>query len=146
MNRTPRFPRLPRTSRAAEEDNPRFMKAGMAGLATTLLVWGGLGLAGLGLAERFAQADPGGCPSGKSCMRWCPGDPDPAGRPIPWDASVCHDYFWDYAGVHDIGTGTFYSWSSVPFKKPPPPGPVPTQTSYLPLPTLPFCPVPPWCP
>ena len=82
------------------------MKAGLAGLATTLLVWGGLGLAGLGLAERFAQADPGGCPSGKSCMRWCPGDPDPAGRPIPWDSSVCHDYFWDYAGVHEIGTGT----------------------------------------
>ena len=39
--------------------------------------------------------------------RWCPGDPDPAGRPIPWDGNVCHDFYWDSAGVHDIGTGTF---------------------------------------
>lgn len=67
-------------------------------------------------------------------------------RPISWDANVCHDFYWDSAGVHDMGTGLFYSWSSLPFKQPPPAGPVPTQTSYLPLPTLPFCPVPPWCP
>jgi len=120
------------------------VKAGVVGLATALMVSGGVGLAGL--PARFAQADPAGCAPGKSCMRWCPGDPDPAGRPIPWDASVCHDFYWDSAGVHDAGTGTFYAWSSLPFKQPPPPGPVPTQTSYLPLPTLPFCPVPPWCP
>lgn len=120
------------------------MKAGVVGLATALMVSGPIGLAGR--PARFAQADPAACAPGKSCMRWCPGDPDPAGRPIPWDASVCHDFYWDSVGVHDIGTGTFYAWSSLPFKQPPPPGPVPTQTSYLPLPTLPFCPVPPWCP
>lgn len=79
-------------------------------------------------------------------MRWCPGDLDPAGRPIPWDSSVCHDVLWDSAGLDDIGTGNFYAWSALPFKFPPPPGVVPTQTSYLPLPTLNFCPLPPWCP
>ena len=120
------------------------MKAGVVGLATTLLVCGGVGVAGL--PARLAQADPGACAPGKACMRWCPGDPDPAGRPIPWDGGVCHDFYWDSAGVHDVGTSTFYSWSSLPFNQPPPPGPVPTQTSYLPLPTLPFCPLPPWCP
>lgn len=79
-------------------------------------------------------------------MRWCPGDLDPAGRPIPWDSSVCQDFLWDSAGLDDIGTGNFYAWSALPFKFPPPPGVVPTQTSYLPLPTLNFCPLPPWCP
>jgi hypothetical protein len=54
---------------------------------------------------RFAGAVPGDCAPGSSCLRWCPGDPDPAGRPIPWDSNVCHDFYWDYAGVHDIGTG-----------------------------------------
>ena len=120
------------------------MKAGIACLAMAVLLWAALGA--LGLAERFAAAAPGDCAPGSSCQRWCPGDPDPAGRPVPWDSNVCHDFYWDYAGVHDTGTGAFYSWSSLPFKKPPPPGPVPTQTSYLPLPALPFCPVPPWCP
>jgi hypothetical protein len=104
------------------------MKAGILGLATTLLVWIGLGLTALGLAAQF----------GKSCMRWCPGDPDPAGRPVPWDSSVCHEFYWDSAGVHDVGTGTFCAWSSLPYNVPPPAGPVPTETSYLPL--------PPWCP
>jgi hypothetical protein len=71
-----------------------------------------------------------------------PGDPDPAGRPIPWDSSVCHHFFWDSAGLTDVGTGTFYAWSTLPNKVPPPLGPVPTEPSYLPLPTLAFCPVP----
>jgi hypothetical protein len=116
MNRTPRFPRLPNTRDAAAEKNPRSRKAGVAGLATTLLVWGGLSLAVLGPAANTAQAAPG-CPSSTSnCQKWCPGDSDPAGRPIPWDTSVCHDFYWDYYGVHDIGTGKFYSWRSLPFK------------------------------
>jgi hypothetical protein len=82
----------------------------LVGLATTLLVCGGLSL----LAPS-AQAAPG-CPAGKSCQQWCPGDPNPAGRPVPWDGSVCHDYFWDYKGVHDIGTGAFYRWSEMPWE------------------------------
>jgi hypothetical protein len=86
------------------------MKAATVGLATTLLVWGGVGL-----STPSAQAAPAGCPTGKSCQRWCPGDPNPAGRPVPWDGSACHDYFWDYYGVHDIGTGAFYAWSTMPW-------------------------------
>jgi hypothetical protein len=123
------------------------MKPRILRLATAILVWIGLGLAGLGLAAHFARAVPGAsCAPGKACMQWCPGDPDPAGRPVPWDSSVCHEFYWDSTGVHDVGTGTFYAWSSLPYDHPPPAGPVPTETSYLPLPTLPFCPVPPWCP
>jgi hypothetical protein len=82
------------------------MKAALVGLATTLLLWGGSGL-----AAPSAEAAP--CPAGKSCMTWCPGDPNPAGRPVPWDTGVCHDYYWDYYGVHDIGTGAFYKWNQM---------------------------------
>jgi hypothetical protein len=90
------------------------MKRLVIGLATSVLVSGGLGLAGLGPAAPFAQAAP--CPALQACTTWCPGQPDPAGRPIPWDRGVCHDYYWDSYGVHDIGTGQFYSWRSMPFK------------------------------
>jgi hypothetical protein len=131
MNRTSRF--------SGAERKLRMAHAGTVWAAATLLL--------VGVTAHFAQADPGvGCPRSTSCQRWCPGDPDPAGRPVPWDTGVCHDYYWDYKGVHDVGTGQFYAWNSMPFKQPPPAGPVPTETSYLPLPTLPFCPVPPWCP
>jgi hypothetical protein len=147
MYRMPRYPHAPRAGEPAGKHNPSRIKAGMAGVATTVLVWGGLGLSGLGLAAHFAHADPPrDCAPGKACIQWCPGDPDPAARPVPWDPTVCHTYFWDFRGVHDVGTGSFYSWSGLPYDVPPPPGPVPTETSYLPLPTLNFCPVPPWCP
>ena len=82
------------------------MKAALVGLATTLLLWGGSGL-----AAPAAGAAP--CPAGKSCTTWCPGDPNPAGRPVPWDTGVCHDYYWDSYGVHDIGTGAFYKWNQM---------------------------------
>jgi hypothetical protein len=36
-----------------------------------------------------------------------------SGRPIPWDTDVCHDFYWDSYGVHDIGTGAFYAWRSM---------------------------------
>jgi hypothetical protein len=132
-NRLPRFTSLP----CSRGNTGRSMKRLIVGAATAVSVSGGLGL-----AARFAQADPvGNCPSAKSCMHWCPGDPDPAGRPIPWDASVCNDFFWDSTGLHDVGTGTFHARSALAFDVPPPAGPVPTQTSYLPLPTLNFCPI-----
>lgn len=83
------------------------MKAGVVGLATALMVSADVGSAGL--PARFAQADPGACAPGKACMRWCPGDPDPAARPIPWDAGVCHDFYWDSVGVNDVSTGAFYA-------------------------------------
>lgn len=99
---------IPRTNPQAKGNNPRLMRAAIAGLATTLLMFGGSGL-----AAPSAGAAP--CPAGKSCQHWCPGDANPAGRPVPWDSNVCHDYFWDYYGVHDIGDGKFYSWRDMPW-------------------------------
>jgi hypothetical protein len=72
------------------------MRPLIAGLATTVLVSGGLGLAGLGLGAGTAQA---GTPGTNT---WCPGQPMPqpaAGQPpLTWDMSVCHDW---YAGWPD---------------------------------------------
>ncbi|WP_142280645.1 hypothetical protein [Mycobacterium saskatchewanense] len=79
------------------------MKAALAMVATVVTLSGGLAI-----DAPPALAAP--CPAGQSCQQWCPGDPNPAGRPVPWDGNVCHDYYWDYYGVHDIGTGAFYSW------------------------------------
>ncbi len=81
---------------------------GLARTGIALAVWGGLSV-----AAPAAQAAP--CPAGKACQQWCPGDPNPAGRPVPWDGGVCHDFFWDYYGVHDVGTGAFYRWSEMPW-------------------------------
>jgi hypothetical protein len=74
--------------------------------AAVLMVFGGPAPA--------AHADPI-CPPGKGCMKWCPGDPNPAGRPVPWDTGVCHDFFWDNRGVYDIGTRIFYPWNAMPW-------------------------------
>jgi hypothetical protein len=72
------------------------MQQGIAGFARTVLVSGGLGLAGLGLVAGTAQAAP---PSGP--YAWCPGD-DPGGGPggpfnspgpPNWDWNICHTYY-----------------------------------------------------
>ncbi|EUA03396.1 hypothetical protein I545_1022 [Mycobacterium kansasii 662] len=38
---------------------------------------------------------------------------------MPWDGDVCRGYYrgyyWDSYGVHDIGTGAFYSWRDMPW-------------------------------
>ncbi|MDT5145583.1 MAG: hypothetical protein QOC58_228 [Mycobacterium sp.] len=108
MTPAPRSSRLPRTGPVAGDNSPRFMKTAFLALATPLMIWGGLGL-----AAPTAQAAP--CPNTASCQRWCPGDANPAGRPVPWDGSACHDYYWDYYGVHDVGTGAFYAWRDMPW-------------------------------
>jgi len=87
-------------------------KAGILGLAAPLLL---LGLASVGPGAPSAQAN-SGCPRLQACTTWCPGDPNPAGRPVPWDGGVCHDYYWDSYGVHDVGTGQFYSWATMPWR------------------------------
>ena len=71
-----------------EGNNVRSMKRGIAGLATTLVLSGGLGLAGLGLAAGTAQALPS----------WCPGQPLPAPN-VNWDMGLCHNYRVDPGGV-----------------------------------------------
>ncbi len=108
MNPTGRFSRFRRTPAPTTRNNPVGMKAMIAGLATASFMLGGAGL-----AAPSAQAAP--CPAGKSCQHWCPGDVLPAGRPVPWDGNVCHDYYWDYYGVHDIGDGANYSWRDMPW-------------------------------
>jgi hypothetical protein len=56
MNRTSRFTRIPSTRKAAEENNPGFTKRLTVGLATTVLLWGGV--AGVvGMSAGTAQAD-----------------------------------------------------------------------------------------
>jgi hypothetical protein len=72
--------------------NPQSMKLGVAGLATTVLVSGGLGLAGLGLAAGAAQANPPGCGQYDAC--WCPGQRMPGNGNVvgDWDSTACHDY------------------------------------------------------
>jgi hypothetical protein len=63
--------------------NLRSMERLIVGLATTVLVSGGLGLAGLGLGVPTAQAD----------EEWCPSMGLPrSAEPIDWDWSVCHNY------------------------------------------------------
>jgi hypothetical protein len=57
------------------------MKRGIAEIATTLLLSGSLGLAGLGLSAGTAQALPS----------WCPGQPLPAPN-VNWDMGLCHNY------------------------------------------------------
>jgi hypothetical protein len=86
------------------------MKRAIVGLATAMLVCGGLGLAGLGLGAGAAQAD--GCEVPYGC--WCPGKPLPkTSGPIDWDMSVCHNYHYSPMG----GYGDFlpeppgYCWN-----------------------------------
>jgi hypothetical protein len=67
--------------------------------ATTMLVSGGLGLAGLGLASGPAQAEPGPFPA----YHWCPGDFwDPVWG-FNWDGGRCHDDFYYDGEPHDAG-------------------------------------------
>ena len=66
----------------------RSMKRGIAGLATTVLLSGGLGLAGLGLSAGIAEALPS----------WCPGQPLPNPN-VNWDMGLCHYYSVDQNGA-----------------------------------------------
>ena len=91
-------------------------------LATTVVLSGGLGLAGLGLGAGTAQAGPifgpsyegGNCPGGITCTHWCPGDPlIPGSSVITWDWNVCHDWYWNSEGVVDVGSNVIYPWHGV---------------------------------
>jgi hypothetical protein len=80
------------------------LRRGIVGLATAVLVSGGLGLAGLALAAGTAQALPS----------WCPGQPLP-NPDVDWDMGLCHYYGVDGAGVVNA-IGDFYP----PGVRPPP--------------------------
>ena len=72
------------------------MKRPVGGVATALMMFGGLGIAAVGPAAGIAHA---------GAFHWCPGNPPPQGiiidgsghtQRVPiypaWDTSVCHDY------------------------------------------------------
>jgi hypothetical protein len=72
------------------------MELGIARLALTVLVSGGLSVAGFGLAVGTAQAEP-------PTQTWCPGQPMPQqdpSHPLVWDMSVCHDWYEWHEGTH----------------------------------------------
>jgi hypothetical protein len=93
--------------------------------ATSVLVAGGLGLSGLGLATATADGPSyqgGNCPSGLTCTHWCPGDPAiPGSQVLSWDWNVCHDWYWNSEGIVDVTTNTIYPWSGTPHAAAPPP-------------------------
>ena len=95
----------------------RSSKPAIAGLVTTLLVTGGLGLAGLGLAAGAAQADPGLAQfpqfhgpvpaKARGPYQWCPGQHLPT-TDTHWDMSVCHTWYYvDYGWQANVGTGVY---------------------------------------
>jgi hypothetical protein len=101
---------------------------------TTVIVSGGLGLAGLALTAATAHADNpfwgpsysgGNCPPGVgSCTHWCPGDPPiPGSQVLSWDWNICHDWYWNSEGIVDIDANTVYPWQGVPHEAAPPPAP-----------------------
>jgi hypothetical protein len=89
MDRSAGFKRIPSTRSAVAEDNPGFMERLIVGVATTVVVSGGLGLAGLALAGT-AHADDGP-------HQWCPGQSMRPGvgpgSEIVWDMHVCHTWY-----------------------------------------------------
>jgi hypothetical protein len=99
MNRSSQSRRRP----GPRGNTVRRKKLGIAGLATTLLVSGGLGLVGLVLAAGTALAEPGFAQShgpvpdkARGPYQWCPGQRLPADD-VVWDMSVCHTWYWvDY--------------------------------------------------
>jgi hypothetical protein len=119
MNRTTRFRLILSTHQAAEEDNPRFMKRLIVGLATTVLLSGSV--AGVvGMSVGTAHAD-----------EWCPGQYVwPGLRATGWDLSVCHEY-------HEQCPPGYYGGCPDNIVE----GPAPPY-----VPGLRFCPIPPWCP
>ena len=101
----------------------------IARLATTALVAGGLGVAGLGPAAGTAHADGGP-------HRWCPGEPlPPTGNhvtnPVIWDNNICHTWYW--VPVGGMGNAGQFVWDGA---TPPPHGPPPCYGAPICLPGL----------
>jgi hypothetical protein len=79
--------------------------------AATVVVSGGLGLAGLGLGLGTAQA---------YSFHWCPGEEAPyTSGTINWDWNVCHSYHYQGNTMIDDADGRVIS-----APPPPPPGAV----------------------
>jgi hypothetical protein len=108
------------------------------GLATTLLVSGGLGVAGLG--ECIAHAEDWCSPPAMvngvwyGPNRWCPGDSlfhltqNHVTNPINWDMKVCHTYYNVPWGQGNIGQNIWEGANPLPPETLPPPHPLPPDT------------------
>lgn len=111
--------------------------------AASIVVAGGLGLSGLGLATAVAQGPSyqgGNCPPGMTCTHWCPGAPNPPGSQVlSWDWNVCHDWYWDSYGITDVTTNTMYPWSGAPRPAAAPPPLAPAPPPPPPAAPHPFC-------
>jgi hypothetical protein len=116
-------------------NNVRSMPRQIVRVATTALVAGGLGVAGLGLTVGTAAAHPGpvplnawpGCPEDhpQGPCRWCPGQPlPPTGNhvtnPVIWDNNICHTYYYVYFGQGNVAQNI---WDGDNPPPPPPPAP-----------------------
>lgn len=81
------------SKRKRNVNTTHILKRAIAGLATTLLVSGGLVAAGISMSAGTAQALPS----------WCPGQPLP-NPGVHWDMGLCHYYRVDpNGGVAAIG-------------------------------------------
>ena len=113
--------------------------------ATTVVVSGALGLAGLAMSAGTATAQGpsyqgGNCPIGVTCTHWCPGDPAiPGSQVLSWDPSVCHDWYWNSEGIVDVTTSIIYPWSGAPHPTEPPPPLVAPPPPPPPPGPRPFC-------
>jgi hypothetical protein len=111
------------------------MKRVVVGLATTVLVSGGLGLAGLGLGTGTARADDDCSPAAMVngiCYgpnHWCPGDSlfhltqNHVYNPVTWDMNVCHTYYHVAFDQGNQGQGIWDGPNPPPPMAPPPPAP-----------------------
>jgi hypothetical protein len=109
------------------------MKRVIVGLATTVLVSGGLGLAGLGLGAGTAQAvcSPGAAVVNGMCYgpnHWCPGQSlyvsqGGPNRDVNWDMSVCHTWYWVADGDGNVSPQVWDGDNPPPPAAPPPPAP-----------------------
>jgi hypothetical protein len=113
MNRILRVTSIRRARVDAAGKSVRTMRRGIARLATTVLVSGGLGLAGLSLGAGTAQAD--------GPFQWCPGQwvPDDAA----WDMGVCHTWFWVDSGQGNVAPAV-WDGDNPPLPPPPPDCPI----------------------
>lgn len=129
MDRISRSTNLPRSHGNAVKS----VKLGIARVATTLLVSGGLGMAALGLGAGTAHAYTYGP------FQWCPGQDLPNDPPRPdgelvWDMSVCHTYYFEY----DVRTkAPPHYWEGpnlfpTPIPPPPPPANPPNIAQQCP--------------
>ena len=122
---------------AAGGNNVRSMKIRIAGLATTVVLSGGLGIAALVLGVGTAQAEPGFAPLSHDPLdnysvphQWCPGQPLPM-NDVRWDMGVCHTWFWvPVGGMGNVGQ---FVWEG---DQPPPHGPPPCYGAPICLPGL----------